>query len=343
MKKLLILEIVLLVGLLLFAAVVCIGVPAGWFSPATTPTQPSLDATSETTTAPTTLPPATTQETTVPFEMPEITWTTYPADRELTATHAFVFDCQTNTYLFLKGDPQEKIYPASITKLMSIHVALQYLDPQWQLVADSILDRIPEDASVAKLEKGDVMTVEMLIEGMLLPSGNDAAYLIATEAGREISGNPDLPVDEAVAVFVEEMNRQAKLLGMADTHFVNPDGWHDEDHYTNFTDLITLAKLSLENETIMRYTNIPKVTVQPVVGEEKEWINTNLLVNPETVYYCPYTVGLKTGQTEAAGSCLLSAFDVEGRIYIIGVFGSPTFNDKLDDTIQLFNTKVIGQ
>lgn len=343
MKKFVVVEIIIFVVLLAVAIGVCVGVPLGVFAPETLPPETTEEATepTETTVPPTTVPPTTAPPETLPDI--EITWATYPGDRELSCTRAFVFDCQTNSYTFLLGKPEEKLFPASITKLMSIHVAMQYLDPNWELTAGSILDRIPEDASTAKLEKGDVMKVEMLIEAMLLPSGNDAAYMIATEAGREIAGDPDLGIEEAVAVFVEEMNRQAAELGMTGTHYMNPDGWHDENHYTNFNDLITVSKLMLENETVMSFAKIPKVTVTPVAGTEKEWINTNLLVNPETIYYCPYTIGLKTGQTEAAGSCLLSAFDVEGHMYIVGVFGSPTFNDKLDDTLQIFNSKVLGK
>ena len=341
MKKSFFLEIIFVIALLIFAAVICIGVSLGAFTPAGPAPMPTVIPTTAATTKPTTEPTETTAEPTTEPEPVEITWTTYPEDRALSCTKAFVYDCQKDTYLYTLGDPGEKLYPASITKLMSIHVASQYLDPSWELVAGSILDRIPEDASTAKLEKGDVMTVDMLLGGMLLPSGNDAAYMIATEAGREIAKDPSLSVDDAVAVFVEEMNRQAKALGMTGTQYQNPDGWHHEDHYTNFNDLVTIAKIALDNETVQRYATVPKLTATPVTGEEKEWINTNLLVNPETVYYCPYTIGLKTGQTEAAGSCLLSAFDVNGSRYIIGVFDSPSFNEKLDDTIQLFNTVVI--
>ena len=356
MRKWLIVEIIILVLLLGFAAAVCFGIPAGLFPPGdaqptetkatgettgvatAATTQETTEATTEATTA------ATTEATTVatePFEMPQITWRTLPEDRELTATQAFVYDCQSESYTYLMGEPEDRVWPASITKLFSMYVAQQYLDPTWELVAGSILDRIPEDASTAKLEAGDICTVEMLLEAMLLPSGNDAAYMIATEAGREIAGNPDLGIDEALAAFVEEMNRQAQELGMTGTRFVNPDGYHHEEHYTNFNDLVTVAKLSLENETVMRYSTVPKETAQPVFGHPKEWINTNLLVNPETIYYCPYAIGLKTGQTDAAGSCLLAAFDVEGRQYIVGVFGSTSFDDKLDDTLQIFNTHVI--
>lgn len=352
MQKRLWLKITTLILIVIITGVVCIGVPMGLFDslPHLTATSAELNTTGSTvqTTEEATL--ETTVETTIetteatePFVMPPITWKTLPDDRALTCTKAFVYDCRQEAYLYLLGEPTERIYPASITKLMSIHVAGQYLQPDWELAAGGILDRIPEDASVAKLEKGDILTVDMLLEGMLLPSGNDAAYLIATEAGREIAKNPDLSVDEAIAAFVAEMNRQAQALGMTGTLYQNPDGWHDEAHYTNFNDLVTLAKLALENDIVKKYGTVPKTTVSPVFGHEKEWINTNLLVNPETTYYCPYAIGLKTGQHEAAGSCLLSAFDIEGRIYIIGVFGSPEFEDKLDDTLQLLNDVVMTQ
>lgn len=345
MKKWLWLEIIVLVVLLVIAAAAYLDATVGLFTlPAfREETVPTTEATTEPTTEPTEATTEPTTEPTEPFVMPPITWATYPAERELTATKAFAYDCQKEEYTYLLGEAEERIWPASITKLFAIHVAMQYLDPTWELTAGSILDRIPEDASTAKLEKGDVLTVEMLIQGMLMPSGNDAAYMIATEAGREIAGNPDLGIDEAVETFVMEMNRQAEMLGMSGTKYENPDGYHSEEHYTNFNDLVTVAKLALENETVMRYAGLPTATVQPVVGSEKEWLNTNLLLNPEMEYYCPYTIGLKTGQTEAAGSCLLSAFDIEGHKYIVGVFGSPTFNDKLDDTLQILNTYIMEE
>ena len=343
MRKWLVLEIIALVLLIAVAVVAYLDATVGIFpEPDFGVENPTTEATTEATTQATTEPVTEpTTEATEPFVMPPITWATYPEERELTATKAFVYDLQKEEYTYLLGDPREQLWPASITKLFAIHVALQYLDPQWQLTAGSILERIPEDASTAKLEDGDVMTVEMLVQGMLMPSGNDAAYMIATEAGREIAGNPDLDIDAAVETFVLEMNRQAEVLGMTGTRYENPDGYHSEGHYTNFDDLVTVAKLVLENETIMKYAAIPKAAVQPVVGSDKDWINTNLLVNPETDYYCPYAIGLKTGQTDAAGSCLLSAFDIEGHKYIIGVFGSPLFNDKLDDTLQILNTYVM--
>ena len=137
-----------------------------------------------------------------------------------------------------------------------------------------------------------------------------------------------------------QMNTQAKAVGMTGTHFVNPDGIHDSQHYTTFADLAILGKLSMENETIMQHAITPQKLVE-LHGETIEWKNTNALVNPATEYYCPYAVGLKTGQTPSAGSCLLSAFRKDGQELIIGVFGCPEEEDRFDDTLQLFNQIVL--
>ena len=73
---------------------------------------------------------------------------------------------------------------------------------------------------------------------------------------------------------------------------------------------------------------------------EVKWENTNKIINPDSEYYCPYAIGLKTGQTPSAGSCLLSAFRMNGQEWIIGVFGCPEETDRFDDTIQLFNQTI---
>ena len=139
---------------------------------------------------------------------------------------------------------------------------------------------------------------------------------------------------------MEKMNAEAQAVGMTGTHFVNPDGIHDSQHYTTFGDLAILGKLSMENETIMKHAITPNRQVE-LHGQTIEWKNTNALVNPATPYYCPYAVGLKTGQTPSAGSCLLSAFRKDDTELIIGVFGCPEEKDRFDDTLQLFNQIVL--
>ncbi len=338
MKKWLKIELFVLVALLAVALTVRIADTQDIFAPTKLQQAPTGQAETTHLTEPTT------EETTLPPTMPEITWKELPADRALTARQAFVYDCQNEIFLYHTGlnSLNDKVYPASITKLFTAHVAMQYLSPEATVTAGEALSLIGEGSSIAQIWEGDVFTVEMLVQGMLLPSGNDAAYILATEAGRVLSEDATLSAAHAVERFVQEMNAQAQELGMTGTHFMNPDGYHDDNHYTTYKDLTVLARVALENETVMRYTSVSKATVKPVLGEQKEWINTNFMVDPESEYYCPYAVGLKTGQTEAAGSCLLSAFDIEGRYYVIGVFGCPEYTDRFDDTLQLFNEKVIA-
>lgn len=347
MKKMLIIEIVVLVILLITAIVVCSGMSQPTIAPEKLPDETNKGTQSSTQTT-------TTQSTTLPETTePEPTWMVHPANRTLTCQQYFVYDVNAGTFLSTSGNASERVYPASITKLYTAYTALQYLKPQDVITADSVLDKVVWGSSVADIQLGDSLTVEQLIEAMLLPSGNDAAYVLAAAAGRAILNQPTAGSTIAVEMFMAEMNAKAVSLGMMESHFVNPDGIHDSQHYMSFQDLATLGKLALENPTIMKYANLAVgnnpnytppaegATESTEDGAPKQWKNTNELIHPESEYYCPYAVGLKTGQTPAAGSCLLSAFDYKGEKFVIGVFGCPEVDDRFDDTLQLFN-KTIG-
>lgn len=321
MKKWLIIEICLLVVVLAAAAAICIWPTVGTSAPV-------LDVQAPDTT------PQTTGETTEGITQP--TWMSFPEDRVLTAQQAFVYDCGSESFAYLKGGEKDKVYPASITKLFTAYVALQFLQPDTRITAGDALALVGVGSSVAEIQQGDVLTVEMLVEAMLLPSGNDASYLLAAAAGRVIKDDESLPAEAAVAAFVGEMNGQARALGMTGTRFLNPDGYHEYDHYTTYADLVTIGKLAMENPTIMKYAKLSGDQVSLTSGQ-RQWKNTNALVDPASPYYCPYAIGLKTGQTPSAGSCLLSAFEIEGRRYLIGVFGCPEIEDRFADTLQLLN------
>lgn len=280
---------------------------------------------------------ADTEETTEPTEPPTEppTWPTYPETREITAQQSFVYDCGTGEFLYISGSQSETVWLASITKIFTAHVALKYLSPEDEITVGDELDMVVWGSSVADLEKGNILTVEMLIEAMMLPSGNDAAYTLAAAAGRVIDGNPELSARAAVNVFMAQMNQEARLQGMLNTHFVNPDGIHDPDHYSSMGDLAILGKLALDWPAIIRCSTIARDMVTPIEGRSFAWKNTNALIDPASEYYCRICLGLKTGQTPDAGSCLLSAFDLEGRKIVIGVFGCPETDDRFPDTLQL--------
>lgn len=329
MGKWLKVEALLLAVILVAAVVACVGISNGSFVPAMS------DALGST-------PPDETQNTTQQTTLPETTeaeptWMTFPADRVLTAQQAFVYDCQSDTFSYLMGNQNDKVYPASITKLFTAYVALQFLEPEDLITAGDALELVGVGSSIAEIEEGNVLSVEMLVEAMLLPSGNDAAYILAAEAGRKLKEDTSISASAAVSAFLKEMNGQARALGMSGTHFTNPDGYHDYDHYTTYADLVTIGNLALKNETIMKHAAVSSDNAVFESGQTKKWKNTNSLVDPKSEYYCPYATGLKTGQTPSAGSCLLSSFDAEGRQYLIGVFGCPEIEDRFEDTLQLLN------
>ena len=285
----------------------------------------------------TTEPPA--AETTEP--VPAVDWMTLPAGREISAAQYFVYDCEAKQFVTKAEDVTTKIYPASVTKLFTAYVALQYLDASKSVTAGEVLSKVAAGSSVAEIKKGDVLTVEQLVAGMLLPSGNDAAYILAAEAGRAMYGEKGKHVstDEAVSRFVKEMNDQAKLLGMNGTNFANPDGIHSDNHYSTYGDLATLGTLVLADPIIMKYAAVSSMDVSLASGSVN-WHNTNAIIDPNSEYYCSLCTGLKTGQTPMAGSCLLSAFEYRGRTLIIGVFGCKEVDDRFPDTLQLFNQAV---
>ena len=257
--------------------------------------------------------------------------------RELTAAKYFAYDIRKGEYLQKQGEGDAKLYPASITKLLTCYTLLQHMDPDTEVTVGDAMNLVQWDSSVADLKEGDVLTVEELMAAMLLPSGNDAAQVAAVAAGRKIGGS-NLPYDEAVSVFVKEMNRQAQLLGMENSHFANPDGFHHANHYTTMDDLVRLCQVVLTEPAILRYTGMP---VGQVTLEDRtlEWMNTNYLLHDDAALYLPNTIGLKTGYTEKAGNCLISAFFMEDRILLIGVFGCPAFSeDRYLDTIAIYNS-----
>ena len=257
--------------------------------------------------------------------------------RSITADNYFAYDIRQDAYLAKLGDSAEKLYPASITKLLTSYVVLQHMDPEETVKVGDALNLVQPDSSLAKLQAGDELTVSQLIAGMMLPSGNDAAQTIAVATGRKLGGS-NLPYYEAVDVFVDEMNRQAELLGMTNSHFANPDGFHHDNHYTSMDDLVTLCKALLADPVMMGYVSRMQETVE-TKGRTLEWDNTNLLLHDGTELYRENAMGMKTGYTRMAGNCLISAFFEQDRVILIGVFGCPGFTeDRYYDTVAIYDS-----
>ena len=257
--------------------------------------------------------------------------------RRITADKYFAYDIREGTYLAKQGDSAEKLYPASITKLLTSYVVLQHIEEDEVVTVGDALDLVQPGSSLAKLNAGDELTVGQLIAGMMLPSGNDAAQVVAVATGRKIAGD-NLPYDEAVDVFVQEMNRQAESLGMTGSHFANPDGFHHSNHYTTMDDLVILCEAVLANPVILGYTSLTEENVE-LPDRTLEWENTNVLLHSEEEVYHANAIGMKTGYTSRAGNCLISAFFMEDRVLLIGVFGCPAFTeDRYWDTVAIYDS-----
>ena len=259
------------------------------------------------------------------------------AAKTLSARQILVYDSTDDQLLYTKSVDGGKLYPASITKLFTCYVALQILDPSKVVTAGSELNLVAEDSSMAYIYRNQQVTVKMLVGGMMMPSGNDAAMIMAAAAGRKLAGDSKLPAEEAVRTFVAEMNRQAKELGFEKTHFTNPDGYHVGSHYTCLNDMIRMAELALGNDIIRRYMGYYGLTLTYVSGQSNTWISTNQLLNKNGEFYCEDAIGMKTGHTGQAGHCLMSAFEIGDKTIVIGVFGCRDKNARFADSIVLRN------
>ncbi len=299
----------------------------------------------ETTTEPVTEPP--TQPPTEPPTDPVVPaisldwegqWETVLTGHRLSASKYFVYDLDRGEFITL-SDGLEKdspIYPASTTKLFAVYVALQYMDPEEEITVGNELTLIDPNSSVAGLKEGDKLTVEDLVAGMLLPSGNDATYVMAVAVGRKLMNDPDLDPQWAINRFVYFMNLSAERLGLEDTNFVTPDGIHNEDHYIGLQDMVKIGQLALTEPLIAKYAATTSYSVTVTRDRTLTWKNTNALLQKDSKYYCQYTTGLKTGYTAAAGNCLLASFRVEEQNLLIGVFGSATSDARFADMLYLF-------
>lgn len=254
---------------------------------------------------------------------------------EISAAQAFVYDISAGGFTYLKGN-DTIMYPASTTKLLTILYALTLLDPSEIVAPGDELDLVAKDASIAYIKQSHKLSVEMLIEGMLLPSGNDAAYALAATAGKKLlslsnSATDDVSGTTAVGKFIEGMNDYAVSIGMCGSHFESPDGYYSDGHYSTLEDIAIVSKLAYENEIIRKYSGLHEDDVIYASGHTNHWTNTNLMLDKNSEYYCPYVNGLKTGSAGKGNYSLICSLEISGRAYIIGVFSAKGKNERFAD------------
>lgn len=231
------------------------------------------------------------------------------SDPQVNSEAAAVFGIDDKTVVFQK-QAFERLYPASITKVMTALVALKYgnLEDTVTVGEESVITEA--GASLCNIRPGDTLTMEQLLYGLMLPSGNDAGASIAVHMAGSIEG------------FAEMMNREARMLGATDTHFLNPHGLHDENHYTTAYDLYLIFNEAISYPEFRSIIGAKEYTASYTDGEgnakTQTWKNSNRYLTGEREAPAGLTVlGGKTGTTQAAGYCLIMASeDPEGRDYI---------------------------
>jgi D-alanyl-D-alanine carboxypeptidase (penicillin-binding protein 5/6) len=256
---------------------------------------------------------------------------------EVSSPQAFVYDVSNDTIIFTKGE-DKVVYPGSTTKLLTALYALSVLPENAIVTPGSELLLVKEGSSVAYIKSHHKLTVSMLVEGMLIPSGNDAAYVLAAAAGRVIADDESLDGVRAADVFMEGLNKYAKRIGLCGTYFTVPDGYAGKDHYTTTEDMAIIARLASKNELISQYVSKPSSDVVYASGHTNTWINTNKLLDPESQYYSRYAKGLKTGSIDDEYSLVFSFEFDDGREYIAGVFGADNKNARFEDALEIIST-----
>lgn len=236
------------------------------------------------------------------------------ADPDILAKAALLVDANTGAVVYAKNEHQE-LYPASLTKIMTALLTLEAID-QGKLSLDqeltasaSALEGLSADGSSAGIRVGETMTVENLLYCMLVVSANEACDILA----EAVSGSVD--------AFVDAMNAKAEALGCENTHFANPNGLHDSQHYTSAWDMYLITKAAMAYPEFMTVCDTADIVIPATnLSEERHLYTTNYLLSSWRVigYRNKEAHGIKTGSTSEAGHCLVSSA-ARGSLHFISV------------------------
>lgn len=220
----------------------------------------------------------------------------------------------TSGELVYEKNGKQKAYPASTTKIMTALLALENCEMDEPVtVTRAALNTVSPGSSIAGLQNGEVLTMYEMLECLLVASGNDAASVIAAHIGG------------TVAQFVEMMNERSRELGCTSTHYTNPSGLHDEEHYTTAEDLLKVTVEAMKHPEFVEIVGSAQVTIPETnkVDHPRYFNNTNQLISQAVTSVNLYSkaTGIKTGHTTPAGYCLVSSAENGDLSYIAVVLG----------------------
>lgn len=265
---------------------------------------------------------------------------TLPEDPDIQAKAALLVDANTGAIVYAKNEHQE-LYPASLTKIMTALLVVEAIDKgqlslDQEVTASSTIESLDTDGSTANIKPGEIMTVEQLLYCMLVVSANEACVILA----EAVSGSVD--------AFVDQMNEKAQALGCENTHFVNPTGLHDSQHYTSAWDLYLITKEALTHKDFVRISDTGDITLPATnLHEARALHSTNYLISVwrSRGYINKNAHGIKTGSTSEAGHCLVSSAAKGSLSFISVVLGCDrlTLEDGEIRTMSFYETNRLFQ
>lgn len=241
-----------------------------------------------------------------------------------------LIDAKTGDILYAKN-AFEKMYPASTTKIMTAILVLEKCQlSDIVTVSHNAIYSIPVGYSHASLKEGEELTVEQLLNVLMIPSANDAAIALAEYVAGSVEN------------FSAMMNEKAKELGCINTNFVNPNGVHDKNHYSCSYDLGLIGKYAMTFPDIMRIAKVRQYTLPTTNKYDKTdriFNATNALLNDESLneYYYPYATGLKTGYTDSSGSCIVATSKKDDIDLLVVILKADSISSRYDDCKKLFD------
>lgn len=254
-------------------------------------------------------------------------------DLEVEAGAALMYELNTGTLLYAYNVDQQ-MYPASVTKVMTCLLALENgnMEDVVTVSADVVNNRDP-NGSDADLKIGEELTMEQLLYCLMVASANDAGSAIS----EHIAGSEE--------AFVEMMNQKAQELGCTGTHFANPHGLHDENHYTTARDLAKILMAALEYDLFQQiYSTKTYHIPETNKHEARNLTSTNYMIENSHIeyYYDERVIGGKTGFTTPAGRCLVAVSESDGMKLLTVVLGGKTETD-VNGRVQYYSFKETGK
>lgn len=230
-----------------------------------------------------------------------------------------LMDAETGNVLFEKNG-YSKIYPASTTKVLTAILVLENLSLEEKVVASQkAINSVPIGSSVMGIKQGEIFSVENLLYGLILPSGNDAAIVLA----EAVSGNVDN--------FVTLMNSKASEIGCLNTHFSNPHGFYDEYHYSTPYDMALILKYAMKYDEFRKIaqTKSWELPITNKTDSTRILKNNNRLLDKNYSIFYPYALGGKTGYTIESRGTYIGYAKKDDKLLIVGNFdGSQNINGK---------------